>query len=214
MNWFKRHRLSSGVPVIGGPSTPPSVRRPGLQYKRDTRISTEDCCRVIPKGYVESLHQNSKSTLLYGKNNVLVQPVKHLEPMPGYLSLHQNTDGLIIKWTPNQLMNGCYSTSDSSSDSVTSQDKSIYWEYAMNVSVDDIVYLHCHQNTDTGGTIVLVGQDGVQYPPIHFPKGGHLLACLSCLENGLLPHGQMDPPLWSQRGRGIKSPFQGKYFQN
>ncbi|GFY39377.1 small G protein signaling modulator 1 [Trichonephila inaurata madagascariensis] len=208
----QRHRLSTGVPALPGSSTPPSVRRPGLQYKRDTRISTEDCCRAIPRGYVESLHQNSKSTLLYGKNNVLVQPKEHLEPMPGYLSLHQNPDGLIIKWTPNQLMNGCYSTSDSSSDSVTSQDKSIYWEYAMNVNVEDIVYLHCHQNTDTGGTIVLVGQDGVQHPPIHFPKGGHLLACLSCLENGLLPHGQMDPPLWSQRGRGIKSPFPGKVF--
>lgn len=23
---------------------------------------------------------------------------------------------------------------------------SIYWEYAMSVNVDDIVYLHCHQN--------------------------------------------------------------------
>ena len=55
---------------------------------------------------------------------------------------------------------------------------------------------------DSGGTIVLVGQDGVQHPPIHFPKGGHLLAFLSCLENGLLPHGQLDPPLWSQRGKG------------
>jgi len=48
-----------------------------------------------------------------------------------------------------------------------------------------------------------VGQDGVQRPPIHFPKGGHLLSFLSCLENGLLPHGQLDPPLWSQRGKGI-----------
>lgn len=28
-----------------------------------------------PKDYVESLHQNSKSTLLYGKNNVIMQPV-------------------------------------------------------------------------------------------------------------------------------------------
>ncbi len=27
------------------------------------------------KEYVESLHQNSRSTLLYGKNNVMVQPV-------------------------------------------------------------------------------------------------------------------------------------------
>ena len=57
-------------------------------------------------------------------------------------------------------------------------------------------------SADSGGTIVLVGQDGVQHPPIHFPKGGHLLAFLSCLENGLLPHGQLDPPLWSQRGKG------------
>lgn len=57
---------------------------------------------------------------------------------------------------------------------------------------------------DCGGTIVLVGQDGVQRPPIHFPKGGHLLAFLSCLENGLLPHGQLDPPLWSQRGKGTR----------
>ena len=55
---------------------------------------------------------------------------------------------------------------------------------------------------DSGGTLVLVGQDGVQYPPIHFPKGGHLLAFLTCLENGLLPRGQLDPPLWSQRGKG------------
>ena len=55
---------------------------------------------------------------------------------------------------------------------------------------------------DNGGTVILVGQDGVQQPPIHFPRGGHLLAFLSCLENGLLPHGQLDPPLWSQRGKG------------
>lgn len=55
---------------------------------------------------------------------------------------------------------------------------------------------------DSGGTIVLVAQDGVQQPPIHFPQGGHLLAFLTCLENGLLPHGQLDPPLWPQRGKG------------
>ena len=53
-----------------------------------------------------------------------------------------------------------------------------------------------------GGTVVLVGQDGVQRPPIHFPKGGHLLAFLSCLENGLLPRGQLDPPLWSHKDKG------------
>jgi len=30
-----------------------------------------------------------------------------IEPLAGYLSLHQNPEGLTIKWTPNQLMNGC-----------------------------------------------------------------------------------------------------------
>jgi hypothetical protein len=31
------------------------------------------------KDYVESLHQNAKSQLIYGKNNVLVQPVKRID---------------------------------------------------------------------------------------------------------------------------------------
>ena len=44
-------------------------------------------------------------------------------------------------------------------------------------------------------TVVLVSQDGIQRPPFRFPKGGHLLQFLSCLENGLLPHGQLDPHL-------------------
>ena len=63
-------------------------------------------------------------------------------------------------------------------------------------------YYVCINTADSGGTVVLVGQDGVQRPPIHFPKGGHMLAFLSCMENGLLPRGQLDPPLWSQRGKG------------
>ncbi|XP_016142048.1 small G protein signaling modulator 1-like [Sinocyclocheilus grahami] len=71
---------------------------------------------------------------------------------------------------------------------------------------------HCRQDSptkrpalcvvDCGGTVVLVSQDGIQRPPLRFPRGGHLLQFLSCLENGLLPHGQLDPPLWSQRGKG------------
>lgn len=31
--------------------------------------------------YVESLHQNSRTRLLYGKNNVLVQPVRKLNAL-------------------------------------------------------------------------------------------------------------------------------------
>lgn len=52
--------------------------------------------------------------------------------------------------------------------------------------------------------MVLVSQDGIQRPPLHFPKGGHLLQFLTCLETGLLPHGQLDPPLWNQRGKVSK----------
>jgi small G protein signaling modulator 1 len=32
-------------------------------------------------------------------------------------------------------------------------------------------------------------------------------AFLSCLETGLLPHGQLDPPLWSQKGIGRIFPW-------
>ncbi|XP_068899808.1 small G protein signaling modulator 1-like isoform X1 [Tenebrio molitor] len=188
----QRHRISSGH------STPPSVRRPILNFRRSLNASSEDSItnrtttQHLAKDYVESLHQNSRATLLFGKNNVLVLPVNAdvSQPMPGYLSLHQTASGLTIKWTPNQLMNGF-------TDEV--QDKSVYWDYALQVRLDEIVYVHCHQDSETGGTVILVGQDGVQRPPIHFPKGGHMLAFLSCIETGLLPRGRLDPPLWSQR---------------
>ncbi|KAL1501277.1 hypothetical protein ABEB36_006628 [Hypothenemus hampei] len=187
------HRISSG-----GHSTPPSVRRPILNFGRSLNTSSEDSTISrnnsphIAKDYVESLHQNSRAALLFGKNNVHVMPLKAevTEPMPGYLSLHQTPSGLTIKWTPNQLMNGF---------SDESQDKSVYWDFALQVRLDEIVYVHCHQDSEAGGTVILVGQDGVQRPPIHFPKGGHMLAFLSCLETGLLPRGRLDPPLWSQR---------------
>jgi hypothetical protein len=68
--------------------------------------------------------------------------------------------------------------------------------------MNSIVYLHCHQQGNASAKLVLVAQDGVQYPPIIFPKGGHLLQFLSCLENGLSPKGKLDPPLWDENGKG------------
>lgn len=54
-----------------------------------------------------------------------------------------------------------------------------------------------------GDRIVLVGRDGVQYPPLHIKdKGGHLIAFLSCLETGLAPSGRLDPPLWFEKEQG------------
>ncbi|KAK7474549.1 hypothetical protein BaRGS_00034194 [Batillaria attramentaria] len=207
----QRHRIhSSGKHAFTNPGSP---KRPGLQVRRDTSGagSTEETSpksfHMSAREYVESLHQNSKLTLLYGKNNVLVQPREDTETLAGYLSLHQSSEGLVIMWTPNQLMNGCCD------DTTEETDRSIYWDFAMTIYVDEIVYIHCHQQPDCRGTVVLVGQDGVQRPPIHFPKGGHLLSFLSCLENGLLPHGQLDPPLWSQRGKG-QTPLKCAVFED
>lgn len=87
--------------------------------------------------------------------------------------------------------------------------KDFYWNYALNISLDDIVYVHCHQNKseDSGGTVILVSHDGVQRPPIIFPEGGHMQQFLACLETSLLPQGQLDPPLWSQKGLGRIFPW-------
>jgi hypothetical protein len=78
---------------------------------------------------------------------------------------------------------------------VYSVQSSVYWDYAINIDLNSIVYLHCHQQTNRGSVVILVGQDGVQYPPICFPKGSHLLQFLTCLENGLAPDACLDPPL-------------------
>ncbi|KAM6902211.1 small G protein signaling modulator 1 [Xenentodon cancila] len=185
----QRHRIHSSHCRQDSPS-----RRPALIQKRQSSGSMDDRPLMWVREYVESLHQNSRATLLFGKNNVLVQPRDDMEAIPGYLSLHQTADLMTLKWTPNQLMNGNVGELDS--------EKSVYWDYAMTIRLEEIVYVHCHQQVNSGGTVVLVSQDGIQRPPLHFPKGGHLLQFLTCLETGLLPHGQLDPPLWNQRGKG------------
>ncbi|KAK1160099.1 small G protein signaling modulator 1-like isoform X1 [Acipenser oxyrinchus oxyrinchus] len=186
----QRHRIHSGHCRQDSPT-----KRPALCIqKRHSSGSMDDRLSPSARDYVESLHQNSRATLLFGKNNVLVQPRDDMEAIPGYLSLHQTADIMTLKWTPNQLMNSSVGDLD--------YEKSVYWDYAMTIRLEEIVYLHCHQLVDSGGTVVLVSQDGIQRPPLRFPKGGHLLQFLSCLENGLLPRGQLDPPLWSQRGKG------------
>uniref|UniRef100_A0A8C7PTW7 Small G protein signaling modulator 1a n=1 Tax=Oncorhynchus mykiss TaxID=8022 RepID=A0A8C7PTW7_ONCMY len=186
----QRHRIHSGHCRQDSPT-----KRPALCIqKRHSSSSIDERPSPSPsaRDYVESLHQNNRATLLFGKNNVLVQPRDDMEAIPGYLSLHQTADIMTLKWTPNQLMNGSVGDLD--------YEHSVYWDYAMTIRLEEIVYLHCHQQ-GSGGTVVLVSQDGIQRPPLRFPRGGHLLQFLSCLENGLLPHGQLDPPLWSQRGK-------------
>ncbi|XP_072209276.1 small G protein signaling modulator 2 isoform X7 [Excalfactoria chinensis] len=187
----QRHRIHGVHGRQDSPSKRPAL---GIRKRHSSGSTSEDRFAASAREYVESLHQNSRTHLLYGKNNVLVQPKDDLEAIPGYLSLHQSVDSLTLKWTPNQLMNGTLGDSE--------LEKSIYWDYALIVPLSQIVCIHCHQQRESRWTLVLVSQDGTQKPPLHFPQGGHLLAFLSCLENGLLPHGQLEPPLWSQQGKG------------
>ncbi|XP_053130772.1 small G protein signaling modulator 2 isoform X2 [Hemicordylus capensis] len=187
---MQRHRIHGAHGRQDSPSKRPAL---GIRKPHSSGSMSEDRFAASARDYVESLHQNSRTHLLYGKNNVLVQPKDDTEAIPGYLSLHQSADSLTLKWTPNQLMNGTLGDSE--------LEKSIYWDYALIVPFSQIVCIHCHQQ-QRGGTLVLVSQDGIQRPPLHFPPGGHLLAFLSCLENGLLPRGQLEPPLRSQQGKG------------
>ncbi|XP_061219273.1 small G protein signaling modulator 2 isoform X6 [Neopsephotus bourkii] len=186
----QRHRIHGVHGRQDSPSKRPAL---GIRKRHSSGSTSEDRFAASAREYVESLHQNSRTHLLYGKNNVLVQPKDDLEAIPGYLSLHQSADSLTLKWTPNQLMNGTLGDSE--------LEKSVYWDYALIVPLSQIVCIHCHQQQGRW-TLVLVSQDGTQRPPLHFPQGGHLLAFLSCLENGLLPRGQLEPPLWSQQGKG------------
>ncbi|XP_077692701.1 small G protein signaling modulator 2 isoform X2 [Eretmochelys imbricata] len=187
----QRHRIHGAHGRQDSPSKRPAL---GIRKQHSSGSMSEDRFAASAREYVESLHQNSRTHLLYGKNNVLVQPKDDMEAILGYLSLHQSADSLTLKWTPNQLMNGTLRDSE--------LEKSVYWDYALIVPFSQIVCIHCHQQPESGGTLVLVSQDGIQRPPLHFPQGSHLLAFLSCLENGLLPRGQLDPPLWSQQGKG------------
>ncbi|XP_010984706.1 small G protein signaling modulator 2 isoform X2 [Camelus dromedarius] len=186
----QRHRIRGPPNRQDSPAKRPAL---GIRKRHSSGSTSEDRLAACAREYVESLHQNSRTRLLYGKNNVLVQPKEDMEAVPGYLSLHQSAESLTLKWTPNQLMNGTLGDSE--------LEKSVYWDYALVVPFSQIVCIHCHQQK-SGGTLVLVSQDGIQRPPLHFPQGGHLLSFLSCLENGLLPQGQLEPPLWTQQGKG------------
>ena len=149
------------------------------------------------KEYVESLHQNSKSQLIYGKNNVVVKQ-KDIE-LVGYLSMHvlSSIDGLVLKWTPNQMMNNDESLRSVSGKLVR---QSTFWEYAVHVDLNTIVYLHCHRDKNEvveQAELVLVGQDGVQHSPLYFPTINSFVQFLICFETSLLPTGKLEPPIVS-----------------
>uniref|UniRef100_A0A1I8G8Y1 RUN domain-containing protein n=1 Tax=Macrostomum lignano TaxID=282301 RepID=A0A1I8G8Y1_9PLAT len=230
---LQRHRIHS--PLRNPAASPKPARKPSLKLKRSQSPAGGEAAanrRRSPAGggmaeFVQLLHQNSRATLLFGKNNVLSQTPALPRKMPGYLSLHLEPSGLTVKWMPNLLMmagstsdseaslaapNSSLAASASGSESGQSNPASPWqagetieappWESALTIRVEDMVYIHCHSNQPVGCSLVFVAHDGTQKPPLQFPPGGHLLQFLTCLENGLLPGGALEPPLWSHRCKG------------
>lgn len=61
----------------------------------------------LSRDCVFSLHQNCRTNLLYGKNNIeILSKINKNQTLKGYLSLHKDIsiNQLILKWTPNMLM--------------------------------------------------------------------------------------------------------------
>lgn len=58
---------------------------------------------------------------------------------------------------------------------------------------------HAHTQSPHPGRsaeMILIGYDGIAFPPILFPHQPSLFMFLECLENSLLPQGCLEPPLW------------------
>lgn len=57
-----------------------------IRKRHSSGNTSGDRLAACAREYVESLHQNSRTRLLYGKNNVLVQPVGKPSACPSPLS--------------------------------------------------------------------------------------------------------------------------------
>ena len=64
-------------------------------------------------------------------------------------------------------------------------DPTFYWDYSWVVYLDDVAYIHAHPY-EREGSVVFIGHDGVQRPPVLFPSQTSLVDFLTCLETGLL----------------------------
>eukprot|EP00794_Sanderia_malayensis_P013872 gene13872-15320_t len=174
-----RHRIYGGT----SSSSSPQLIKPQLFMMTQSNIDPITGAPQLAREHVDSLHQNAHSSLMFGKNNVFIDMPELEKPVAGYFSIHKCTESLLLKWTPNPMMSGASET-----------EKSLYWDRVLTIDMSDIVFLHCHQKGDMAGTVILIGQDGLQLPPLSFPPGS-LLPFLTCLEQGLSPQGRLDPPL-------------------
>ncbi|RNA19558.1 small G signaling modulator 1 isoform X2 [Brachionus plicatilis] len=184
---IRRHKMHLVTPYRSPCLTAKSrLQSLGLSETNNSKKFNADNIRE----FVESLHQNVTSQLVYGKNHVIVnQKEKSYE---GYLSLHLNTNGLILNWTPNEILNGSYSDYDETSKfkSQNLNDLIIY------IELDTISFLHCHQENSKSFKVIFVSQNGAQHPPIQFTDSPSLAHFLKSVENALKTKYKFDPNDW------------------
>ncbi|KAE9418917.1 hypothetical protein Angca_002346, partial [Angiostrongylus cantonensis] len=192
------HCERSAEELVRGCRPGSSTRLPlSMTHQASSIVSTDQI--QLSRDFVYSLHHNFKSSLLYGKNNVSVadgdQPT-----VKGYLSLHKSYDGVLtLRWTPNHLM---HASSQPSSANAKEVEQQWLWKQAINVNMDDIIYIHLHQRDESSpSSLTLVNCDGVQCPPLQMSTGQHSLVFLTTLEAGLAPTHRLDPPLWGGHGK-------------
>uniref|UniRef100_A0A0N5CC84 Rab-GAP TBC domain-containing protein n=1 Tax=Strongyloides papillosus TaxID=174720 RepID=A0A0N5CC84_STREA len=176
--------------------------------------------------FVYSLHQNNKLTLLYGKNNVSISTFDDNKMLKGYLSLHKEFSGyIIVKWTPNELMNlnnsqSTAGTSTSNSSSSLTQtttafpftsspypiDILVLTKHIISFNMKTIAYIHVHQNDEMGiSTVVFVDTDGSQQASFSFMNSKNLIQFIGTLETCLNPFFKLDPPMYENKETQEKS---------
>uniref|UniRef100_A0A5K4FB46 RUN domain-containing protein n=2 Tax=Schistosoma mansoni TaxID=6183 RepID=A0A5K4FB46_SCHMA len=201
--------------------------------KLNRNLKSNKDIALAAKEHVESMHQSLRTRLLYGKNNVLMQPSNSSNPIPGYLSLIDNECGklIILKWTPNSavttpqnistLTNShnqefCFSTDsllDTRVDLDDLNEKETYWGYAVKIKMSDVVYGHYHE-FDNQYTLTLIRNDGIQLAPFHFYAQSHVLTFLNCLEQGLKQRGgYLSPSSELDTSSSVTSNFSMKSYR-
>ncbi|KER29530.1 hypothetical protein T265_03835 [Opisthorchis viverrini] len=177
---------------------------------------------LAAKEHVESMHQSVRSTLVYGKNNVLLQTRDSIFPMRGYVSIHDYGKdlGIFLNWTPNgaissdghatqfgnarrtsHQLNGDISPLAPSSQQNKSNRwcRDLYWTYALRVKLTDLAYVHCHDSQENS-SVVFVTKEGLQLSPLTFQHTSYLDTFLHCLEQAMGKYGfSLEPPLESDK---------------
>eukprot|EP00731_Ephydatia_muelleri_P022689 Em0015g272a len=152
-----------------------------------------EVCPRRSLGHVQSLYQSPGSSVVFGKNNVYIQPPGFIAPLPGYLSLHQVHASILLKWLPNSVLEN------------NKANKSFLWEHVMCIDVDkEVAHLHCHCSSGQPAHLILIGYDGIAHPTIMFYHQPSMFSFLECLENTLLPQGCLEPPLWYLKEQHLK----------